>query len=143
MGWYGVRRGAGGAWRRLMGLYALAVGTHALWNGGLTILLSTAGAYVFGADTWRLDLYGLGQPGVVVVFMVLEALALWRVLVLMAHQLRDKRAPVAIPLLDLHLEQPARLAVWATALLVVIVPIGALYALLLERYTNKLFSLGG
>jgi RsiW-degrading membrane proteinase PrsW (M82 family) len=72
VGWYGVRNGLPGAWRRLVGLYGLAVGAHAAWNGGLTILLSGLGVYFFGADTWRLDVFGIGQPGVVLVFMVLE-----------------------------------------------------------------------
>jgi hypothetical protein len=142
VGWYGVRRGSSGAWRRLIALYGLAVGAHALWNGGLTVLLSAAGAYVFGADAWRLDVYGIGQPGVVIVFMVLEAAGLWRLLVAVTDQLRDSQVPVATPILDLHLEQPARLALWATGLLVVLVPVGALYAPLLARYTSRLFLSG-
>jgi hypothetical protein len=143
LGWYGVRRGAPGAWGRLAGLYGLAVGAHALWNGGLMILLSAAGAYVFGTDAWQLDVYGIGQPGVVIVFMVLEAMALWRILVVVTGQLRESHAgPSANWAIHVHLEQPARLAVWATGLLVLIVPIGALYAPLLERYTTTLLSFG-
>jgi hypothetical protein len=37
---------------------------------------------------------------------------------------------------------PARLALWAAGLLVLVVPLGALYAPLLERYASKLALLG-
>ena len=138
VGWYGVRHGVPGAWRRLLGLYGLAVGAHALWNGGLTVLLSATGTYFFGADTWRFDIYGLGQPGVVVTFMLLEALALWRLLVVTTDHLRDPRHAPVETTLALHLERPRRLVLWATGLLAVLVPAGALYGPLLARYADRL-----
>jgi RsiW-degrading membrane proteinase PrsW (M82 family) len=141
LGWYGVISGSGpGRWARLLALYGLAVGIHALWNGGLTLLFSAAGAYFFATDSWRVDVYGLGQPGIVLVFMVLEAVALWRLLVLTTDQLAGGPG-VVDPGLRLHLERPGRLAVWATGLLLVIVPIGALYGPLLARYADRLVPL--
>jgi hypothetical protein len=131
-----------GAWRHLLGFYGLAVGAHALWNGGLTILLSGLGAYFFGADTWRLDVFGIGQPGVVLVFMLLEALALWRLLVAVSDQLREPGAPKIEPLMTLHLDQSRRLAIWASSLLILAVPIGALYGPLVGRYASRMLSLG-
>ena len=142
LGWYGVRHGLPGAWRRLLGLYGLAVGSHALWNGGLVVLVSGIGAYFFGADTWQLDIYGVGQPGVVVVFMVLEALALWRALVVVTGRLRDPEQPDAAAGLALGLHQPRRLAVWATGLVVLSASLGALYGPLLARYAGRLLPLG-
>ena len=70
--------------------------------------------------------------------MFLEALALWRLLVVLTDHLRDPRhAPVeATP--ALHLERPRRLALWATGLLTVLVPAGALYGPLLARYADRL-----
>src|SRR5262249_27251085 len=62
LGWYAVRRGEPGAWRRLLGYYGLAVGIHALWNGGLGILSSGIGDRFFGAESWTVSIYGIGQP---------------------------------------------------------------------------------
>jgi RsiW-degrading membrane proteinase PrsW (M82 family) len=142
VGWYGVRQGQPGGWRRLSGLYGLAVGIHALWNGGLTVLMSSAGAYFFGTDTWRLNIYGVGQPGVVAVFMVLEAVALWWLLLTVTARLRAPGTPALESALSLHLEQPRRLALWATGLVAVLVPIGALYGPLLSRYAGRLLPFG-
>lgn len=141
LGWYGVRQGAPGAWRRLFGLYGLAVGIHALWNGGLVVLFSGIGAYFFGADTWQLNVYGVGQPGVVVVFMLLEAIVLWRALVVVSGRLGDPTQPDAAAGLALRLHQPRRLAVWATGLMLVCAALGALYGPLLARYAARLLPL--
>lgn len=142
LGWYGVISGTGpGRWGRLLALYGLAVGIHALWNGGLTILLSAAGAYFFATDTWRVDVYGIGQPGIMLVFMVLEAVALWRLLVLTTDRLAAGSEAAVESGLRLHLERPRRLAFWATAVLVIVVPIGALYGPLLARYADRLLPI--
>ena len=138
LGWYGVRNGHPGAWRRLLGLYGLAVGIHALWNGGLVVLFSGIGAYFFGTETWTFNIYGIGQPGVVTLFMVLEAIALWRLLIVVTGRLRDPKQPEVETALALHLERPRRLALWATGLLVLLVPLGALYGPLLARYGDRL-----
>jgi hypothetical protein len=138
VGWYGVRRGQPGAWRRWLALYGLAVGVHALWNGGLTVLVSRIGSYFLGADTWSFSIYGIGQPGVMVVFIVLEAIALWRLLWVVSGRLRDSAAPSPETGLALHLERPRRLALWAVALLLVLVPVGALYGPLLARNGGQL-----
>lgn len=139
LGWYGVISGTGpGRWGRLLALYGLAVGIHALWNGGLTLLLSAAGTYFFATDSWRVDVYGIGQPGIVLVFMVLESVALWRLLVLTTDRLAGGSETAVESGLRLHLERPRRLAVWALGLLLVIVPIGALYGPLLARYADRL-----
>lgn len=139
LGWYGVMAGTGpGRWGRLLALYGLAVGIHALWNGGLTILLSAAGAYFFATESWRVDVYGLGQPGIVLVFLVLESIALWRLLGLMTDRLAGGSDAAVDSGLRLHLERPRRLAVWALGLLLVVVPIGALYGPLLARYADRL-----
>jgi RsiW-degrading membrane proteinase PrsW (M82 family) len=141
MGWYGVlATQEPGRWRRLAGFYGLAVGIHALWNGGLTLLFSAAGAYFFATDTWEVNVYGLGQPGIVLVFMVLEAVALWRLLVLVTDQLAGSSQTVAGGL-NLGLDQPRRLAVWAVGLMAIAVPIGALYGPLLTRYADRLIPI--
>ena len=134
VGWYGVRNGLPGARGRLLGFYGVAVGAHALWNGGLGILYSNLGAYFFGTETWQFNIYGIGQPGIVMVFMLLEAIALWRVLAVVTGQLAGTTLSEAEPFLELHLDQPRRLALWASAALLLVVPIAALYGPLVERY---------
>jgi hypothetical protein len=140
IGWYGVMNTTEpGRWKRLLGFYGLAVAIHALWNGGLTLIFSAAGAYFFATDTWRVDVYGLGQPGIVLVFMVLEAITLWRVLILTTDQLRGD-APVETGL-GLRLDEPRRLAAWAMGVILVVVPIGLLYGPLLSRYADRMIPL--
>ena len=88
-----------------------------------------------------MDVYGLGQPGIVLVFMVLESIALWRLLVLMTDRLAGGSEAAVDSGLRLHLERPRRLAVWALGLLAIVVPIGALYGPLLARYADRLVPL--
>jgi hypothetical protein len=141
VGWYGVIVSRQpGAWRRLFALYGLAVVIHALWNGGLTLIFSAAGAYFFAADTWRVSVYGLGQPGIVLVFMALEAFALWRLLLLTTDRLRGGSEEVDGGL-GLRLDEPRRLAGWALGVVLVIVPIGVLYGPLIARYADRLTPL--
>ena len=136
VGWYGVRNSLPGAWPRLMGLYGLAVGLHALWNGGQVLLFSSMGAYFFGTDTWQLNIYGVGQPGAVILIIVLEAILLWRLLLVVTSRLRDSAQPETEHLLGLRLEQPRRLALAATVAVSLVVPIAALYGPLVARYLN-------
>lgn len=142
LGWYGVRNGQPGARGKLLGFYGLAVGIHALWNGGLWILYSDLGAYLLGAESWQLNIYGIGQPGVVIVFMLLEAIALWRLLVLVTRNLASEENVVAEPFLALHLEQPRHLALWAGAALFLVVPIAMLYGPLVARYWSIAYPIG-
>lgn len=141
LGWYGVVNGTGpGRWRRLLALYGLAVGIHALWNGGLTLIFSAAGAYFFATDTWEVSVYGLGQPGIVLVFMALEAIALWRLLLLVTDRLRGGETTVTGGL-GLRLDEPRRLAAWGVGVVLVVVPIGLLYGPLLARYADRMIPI--
>jgi hypothetical protein len=73
--------------------------------------------------------------------MLLEAIALWRVLPLVADQLGAGEGVPAVPLLALRLERPERLALWASALFALIVPVAALYGPLVERYWRIAYPL--
>jgi RsiW-degrading membrane proteinase PrsW (M82 family) len=141
LGWYGVIHGLAGARERLIGFYGLAVGFHALWNGGLGILYSGVGSYLLGGQRWEISIYGFSQPGVVVFFMVLEAIALWRTLYLVAGHLAAEGQAVPPPLLAIDLRQPQRLAVWAGALLLIVVPIAALNGPLIAHYWSIAFPI--
>ena len=140
VGWYGVRGGLPGAWGRLGGLYALAVGTHSLWNGALVVLTSGIGGYFFGKEPWQVDIYGIGAPGVVLLFMLLEAIALWRLLYVVTGRLAGSAKPAEEPFVGLQLERPARLAIWATAVALVALPVAALYGPALARYLELVVS---
>jgi hypothetical protein len=74
--------------------------------------------------------------------MVLEAIALWRALVVVTGLLRDPDQPERASTFSLGLDQPRRLALWATGLLVVCASLGALYGPLLARYADQLRPLG-
>ena len=61
-GYYEVLRGRAGAPGRLAASFALAVGLHALWNGGLVVLETIVVDYEGG---WRLNVYGEWLPGTI------------------------------------------------------------------------------
>ncbi|MFQ5811723.1 MAG: HEAT repeat domain-containing protein [Anaerolineae bacterium] len=138
LGIYGVMRKEPGGRRRLLGYYGMAVGLHALWNGGLAVLYSSFGAYFFGTDTWTFNIYGVGLPGAVLVLMILEILFMWRILLTITARLREPGAREPETLLALRLHEPRRLALWASALLVIFVPVAALWDPLLGRHLSQM-----
>ena len=71
-----------------------------------------------------------------------EALALWRLVAVVSDHLREPGEHVEA-LLALHTEQPRRLALWASGLLIVAVSIGALYGPLVGRWAERLSAAGG
>ncbi|MHB1133522.1 MAG: PrsW family glutamic-type intramembrane protease [Chloroflexota bacterium] len=138
VGWWGVRNGLPNAWARLGGFYALAVGIHALWNGSLGILYSGLGRYFFGTEVWTVDTYGLGEPGIVVVLLLLQAVIQWRLLYVLSGRLREGVEAKGEPFVGLRLERPHRLAVWAAASFVVVLSLSALYGPAVTRYLGVL-----
>jgi RsiW-degrading membrane proteinase PrsW (M82 family) len=140
MGWYAVRNGEPGAWRRLAGYYGLAVGAHALWNGGLTVLFAGIGARYFGTQSWTVNIYGLGQPAAVVLFMLIEAAMLWRLLFAVTKGLREeKEARIS---LKMRFSQPRRLALWGVSSMAVLASVGALYGPLIAAYGHLFLPSG-
>lgn len=71
-------------------------------------------------------------------FLILEAVALWRLLYFVTDWLRDPRETRSG--LSFHLDQPRHLAIWAGAALFVLVPLSALYGPWLIRYAGHLFT---
>jgi hypothetical protein len=72
--------------------------------------------------------------------MALEAIALWRLLILVTDQLR-RGTPAVVGGLRLRLDEPRRLAVWATSVMLVVVPIGLLFGPLLARYADRMIPI--
>ena len=72
--------------------------------------------------------------------MALEAIALWRLLAVTTGRLAGGESTVDEGV-SLGLDQPRRLAIWATGLVLLVVPIGVLYGPLLARYADRLVPL--
>jgi hypothetical protein len=115
---------------------------HALWNGGLAVLYSSFGEHFFGAESWTFDIYGVGLPGAVLVLMALEVALMWRVLFIVTAQLRDPGAGEPRLVGALGLSDPRRLALWACGLLLILVPIGALWGPLIGRHLSWGLGIG-
>ncbi len=134
--WFDVIQRREGAGRRLVAVFALAATLHALWNGGIALLMSAFGAYYFGTDTWEVDVFDVGIPGALLVLLVLLSLLMWRILWLVTDRLRG-RAPEMIPS---SLGNARQLAGMALGLLLVTVPVGALSAPLIADYVPRLLE---
>jgi hypothetical protein len=104
------------------------------------VLSSAVGTYFFGADTWTISIYGVGQPVVILVLLIIESALLWRLLGLITRQLGDP-APAAETLLGPGLAAPRTLAITAVALFFGMAAVGALYGPLAQRYLDKLLPI--
>jgi RsiW-degrading membrane proteinase PrsW (M82 family) len=133
LGIYGVMQHERGAWRRLGAYYGVAVSMHAAWNGGLVILGSALGDYLFETEEWEFDVFGVGLPGVLITFLVLLSVLVWRLLFVVTGWLREEQpAGARVPLI--RLDQPRSLALVATTLLAVALAVGALWGPLLTEH---------
>jgi hypothetical protein len=136
MGWYSVRNREPGGWNRLLRLYGLAVGIHALWNGGFTLISAGIAEQFFGGEGWILTVAGVPDIGISAVFLLTYAIGLWILLLKVTDRLRPSVQPDARPV-GLRLNQPGGLALWAAGVFVVVVSIGAVYGPILERYLTR------
>ncbi|TAK14682.1 MAG: PrsW family intramembrane metalloprotease [Anaerolineae bacterium] len=111
VGWFG----------RVAKAYLISVGLHTLWNGGFDAFLYLSGLEYYGGVGPSLSVYGLYVEGILVVYLTALSAGLWWLLRRIAAQLEQ-----AIPDVD---EQPLvsrrALAVWATACVMILIPIGA------------------
>ena len=139
LGYYEVLRGRAGGPARLAAYYALAVGLHAAWNGGLVVLETIVVDY---DDGWRLNVYGEWLPGTLLTFLVLMSVLLWSSLVVAASRLRGPRAASPEPLLALHIERADRLALAGAGLMAAVIPIGALWSPLITHQIEIAFASG-
>ena len=133
LGWHGLlrrqpnacpehsRRGG----RRWLGGYGLAIGIHALWNGGITLFLALAGAQFFGEMPPEVDVLGATVAGSLLALLAVEGVAVFVGARALARRLAIpaeatvEEAPV---LSDLPLDQA--MAVWALVCLLALLPVG-------------------
>ena len=121
LGWHGLlhrRPGAGHIWLRR---YGLAVGIHALWNGGSLLVLTLIGANFFGTSRPEVDVLGVTAGGILLALLAVEGVAVWVGARAVARRLLpvDKALPKreGVPI-------ERAIAVWAVMCLLVLVPVG-------------------
>ena len=134
--WFDLRQRRPGAGARLAAVFALAATLHALWNGGIALLLGAFGAYYFETDTWEVNVFDVGVPGALLVLLVLLSLLMWRMLWLVTDRLRGERPD----LMPSRFTDARQLAGLALSLLLVTVPVGTLAAPLIADYIPRLLE---
>lgn len=124
LGWRDVLTGEAGAWRNWLARFGLAVGMHALWNGGSLLVITLAGANFFGELPPEIDLLGLSAAGVTLALLVILGLAaLWLGRTVAQRPGLPQDQPDETVEVELALSDRA-VAIWALACLVAIVPAG-------------------
>lgn len=124
VGWRGVLRNEPGAWGNWLARFGLAVGVHALWNGGSLLMITLAGANFFGQIPPEINILGLSMAGTSMALLVILGLAaLWAG--------RSIVQNVELDISDEHesakpgfILSNRSIAIWAITCLVAIVPIG-------------------
>ncbi len=132
LAWRDLLRSPGDAraWREALKRLGIAVGMHALWNGGSLIVITLGGARFFGELPPEIELLGLSTGGTLLALLIVLGLgALWvgRTAVTRLSQptaVGDTAtvAPAAGDALPVFSDRA--LAIWALACLVTIVPAG-------------------
>ena len=134
--WYDVVHDRPGARPRLLAVFALSVTLHALWNGGIALLMTTFGAYYFETRTWEVNIFDVGLPGALLVLLILLSLLMWRILWLVTDRVRGERPELMPP----RLADARQLAGVALSLLLITVPVGALAAPIIADYIPRLLE---
>lgn len=132
LSWRDILNGERDAWRNSLARFGIAVGMHALWNGGTLIVITLAGAQFFGALPPRLSILGLSAAGTTLALIIaLGLVALWLGRTIAQRTLspreREFETEAQFVLSD------RAMAIWALACLVAVVPIGVTALRLLLR----------
>jgi len=125
-----------------VGGFALAVGQHALWNGGLALWMALSGATFFGPEPWEADVMGVSITVGLLALIALEGVALWMGTRALSRWLDldlNKDAPETgatsrgFPAGE-GLPTERAIALWAVVCLLVLLPVGlaALQALWMQ-----------
>ena len=104
------------------GLMALAVGQHALWNGGLVLWIALSGAAFFGPGAWEADVMGVSIAVGMLALVALEGVALWVGMRALSRRLEPPEA-IAPPAGE-ELPTERAIALWAVVCLAVLLPVG-------------------
>jgi RsiW-degrading membrane proteinase PrsW (M82 family) len=120
-GWYELLHRRPGALRRWLERYGLAVGIHALWNGGSLLVLTLVGANFFGTPAPEVDVLGVTAGGILLALLAVEGVAVWVGARAVAR--RFLPADKVLPQREGVAAERA-VAVWAVVCLLVLVPVG-------------------
>jgi len=120
-GWHDLLHRKPGAGRRWLARYGLAVGIHALWNGGSLLVLTLVGANFFGAPPPELDVLGVTAGGILLALLAIEGAATWVGARALARRFLP---PEGAPPEREALSTERAIAVWAVICLLVLVPVG-------------------
>jgi RsiW-degrading membrane proteinase PrsW (M82 family) len=111
------------------GGFGLAVGQHALWNGGLVLWMALAGTTFFGPAPAEADVMGISVAVGLLALIALEGVALWMAIRALSRRLdldKDIREVAAdqkeIARVDMSTERA--IALWAVVCLLVLLPVG-------------------
>ncbi len=124
LAWRDLFQGEADAWRKGLRALAVAIGMHALWNGGSLLAVTLGGAGVFGELPPGMDVLGLSAAGTsLAVLVILGLAALWLGRAIgqrlgLPEAREGQQAATAFVLSD------RVMAIWALACLVAIVPVG-------------------
>jgi RsiW-degrading membrane proteinase PrsW (M82 family) len=78
LGWQDVLHRESNAWLKWLTRYGMAVGIHALWNGGSLLVVTLAGARFFGELPPEIDVLGVSAAGTTLALLIILGLfALW------------------------------------------------------------------
>jgi RsiW-degrading membrane proteinase PrsW (M82 family) len=128
LGWHGVLRGRPDSGRRWLGGYGLAIGIHALWNGGITLLLALAGTQFFGEMPPEVDVLGATVAGSLLALLAVEGVAVFIGAPALARRLavpEEREEPVEFPpSAVLPLAPDQAMAIWALLCLLALLPVG-------------------
>jgi RsiW-degrading membrane proteinase PrsW (M82 family) len=124
LSWRDILRGENGAWRNGVVRSAIAVGTHALWNGGSLLVITLAGAQFFGRLPEEIDLLGLSAAGTTLAVLVILGLAALWVGRATGDRLQSTAEQGETPAGASFTLSDRSMAIWALACLAAIVPVG-------------------
>jgi len=107
-----------------IGGFALAVGQHALWNGGLVLWIALSGAAFFGPQSWETDVMGVSIAVGMLALIALEGVALWVGMGALSDKLAPAKATETSTGKELELSTERAIALWAVVCLVALLPVG-------------------
>jgi hypothetical protein len=133
LGWRDILRGHPKAWSNMFVSFGLAVGMHALWNGGSLLVITLAGAEFFGELPPEINVLGLSATATTLALLIVLGLAaLW--LGSAIGQNTELSRPLTGEFSEASFSLSNRaVAIWALACLVAIVPAGIAGLQLLMR----------
>ena len=141
LAWHASLNRKSDAGRGWIGGFGLAVGQHALWNGGLALWMALAGTTFFGPELTEADVMGVSIAVGLLALIALEGAALWMGMRVLSRRLDpgpgldldpdlDEDAPEARAITSreriagIEISTERAIALWAVVCLLVLLPVG-------------------